>query len=171
MEHLIHTSIDTAQGRMYCGPTVLALLTGKSRAEIHRDVNKVKRKLGSKRRKNIYYRDGMYKTQKLMPWPLTSAVKGVSNSTLEKLMKKYRLAPKRHNSAYPSLRRMIEDLGHFKMPIVINVTHHYVLYFQGKVYDTLRQDGVAIAEHPCAGKRVEKYWTVRSVARQESEAA
>ncbi len=58
------SEIDVAQGRMYCGPTVLALLTGKTRAEIHRDINKLYRKAGKKRRKTIYYRDGQYKTQK-----------------------------------------------------------------------------------------------------------
>lgn len=168
MEQL--SPIDTAQGRMYCGPTVLALLTGKPRAEIHRDVNKLKRKAGKKKRKTVYYRDGMYKTTRMLPWPLTASVRGMSNGTLEKLMKKYRLSAKRHDSAYPSLRRMVEDLGHFKTPIVINVTHHYVLYFQGKIYDTFRKDGAPIAEHPCAGKRVEKYWIVKSVARAESGA-
>lgn len=159
-ENFFISPIDKSEGRMYCGPTVLAMLTGKTRAEIHADVNRLKRKAGKKRSKAVYYRDGMYKTTRRLPWSLTAAVKGMRNSHLEKLMKKYSLSPKAHNCEYPSLRRMIEDVGHFKMPIVINVTSHYVLYFQGKIYDTFRADGASIAEHPCAGRRVERSWMI-----------
>ena len=153
--------VDTAQGRMYCGPTVLAFLTGKTRAEIHADVNRARRRAGAKRRKTIYYRDGFYKTQKLVPWPLTAPVKGMHNWMLQEIMERYGLAPEKHNVSYPSLRRLVEDMGHFKVPIVINVTHHYVLYFQGKVYDTFCKEGCPVEEHPSAGQRVQKYWLIR----------
>lgn len=153
--------IESGKVRMFCGPTVLAMLTGKSREEIHRDVNKLRRKNGKVKLKTIYYRDGNYKTQKRVPWPLNSPVKGMRNDYLEALMKKYDLSPESHNKTYPSLRRLIEDIGHFKTPIVINVTGHYVLYFQGKIYDTLRKDGAPASEHPSYGQRVKKYWLVK----------
>jgi hypothetical protein len=154
--------IDKSQGRMYCGPTVLALLTGKSRATIHADVNRLRRKAGKKRRKTIRYRDGSYKTTKLVPWPLTAPVRGLSHSRLDALLKKYGLPAAFHpNNRYPSLRRLVEDMGHFKMPIVITVTGHYVLYYDGKVYDTYRPEGLPVDEHTYGRCRVKNYWLVR----------
>ncbi len=156
-ESFFISQIDKAQERMYCGPTILALLTGKSRAEIHGDVNRLRRKAGKKRNK---WSDKL-RCWKRVAWPLTAPVKGMSNGNLEKLMDKYRLKSERRNTDYPSLRRFFDDVGHLKMPIVVNVTGHYVLYFRGKVYDTLRPMGEDLAMHPCAGRRVKKYWVIR----------
>lgn len=155
------TPIVEGQTRMYCGPTVLALLTGKSREQIHRDINKLRRKHGKKRNKRVYYRDGSYKTTRRVPWPLTAPVKGLSNGYLEALLFKYGMGITCHHNKYPSLRRLVEDMGHFKTPIVINVTNHYVLYFQGKVYDSYRNEGAVVSEHPFGRSRVQRYWIIR----------
>lgn len=146
--------------RMFCGPTVLALLSGKTREEIHADVNRLKRKAGKKRNKLVRGRDGRPNYWKRIPWPLTAPVKGMGNNTLEKLLKKYGISNKRHDEKYPSLARLVEDMGHFKMPIIVNVTDHYVLYFQGNIYDTLRPSGAHIDAHPSKGRRVKKYWII-----------
>lgn len=146
---------------MYCGPTVLAMLTGKTRTQIHADINRLKRKAGKKRNKMMYSRDGFPRGYKRMPWPLTASVKGLSNGYLEALMRKYGLAPEGHVKPYPTLRRLVEDMGHFKTPIVVNVTGHYVLYYKGKVYDTFRKEGATVDEHPHGRCRVQRYWLVK----------
>lgn len=154
--------IAEGQGRMWCGATVLALLTGKTREVIHRDVNKHRRANGETTRKAVYYRDGTYKTTKRVPWSLKTPVKGMSNTWLEAMLKKYGMPAAFHqNNRYASLRRLVEDMGHFKMPIVINVTDHYVLYFAGKIYDTARPAGEPISTHPSAGRKVKSYWVIR----------
>lgn len=152
--------LDPKAKQTYCGPTVLALLTGLTREEIHADVNRLKRKAGKKRNKTVCYRNGQYKTTRRVPWPLTAPVGGLSNGYLESLMTKYGLAPKKHTVPYKSLRRLVEDMGHFKQPIVVNVTGHYVLYFQGLVYDTFRKTGAPVAEHPFGGSRVKNCWII-----------
>ncbi len=76
-------------------------------------------------------------------------------------MVKYGLKPEGHDKTYPSLRRLVEDMGHFKTPIVINVTSHYVLYFQGKVYDTSSMGGLPVIEHAYGLCRVKKYWIIQ----------
>lgn len=154
--------VDRERERMYCGPTVLALLTGKGKEEIRADVNRLRRAHGKKKRKTLYYRDGTYKTQKLVPWPLTSPVRGLSETYMEKLLKKYGCNPKSHIERYPSLRRLVEDMGHFKTPIVVNAGCHYVLYFQGKIYDTFRPEGAPVKEHPYGLCRVTRYWIIRN---------
>jgi len=149
--------IDTAQGRMYCGATVIALLTGKDRATIHRDFNKLIRKRGIKRNK---WSDKLGCWTRVQ-WSLNSMVTGMSNKDLEALLTKNKISHKKHEVKYGSLRQLVDDMGHLKNPIVINVTGHYVLYHAGKVYDTFHREGATIADHPCAGKRVQKYWLIR----------
>ncbi len=156
--------INPEHGRMYCGPTVLAMLTGHSRETIHADVNRLKRKAGKKRNKTVRYPGGTYKTTRRVAWPLTARVTGLSNSFLEKLMVKYGLSPAFRNCQYGSLAQLVKDIGHFKQPIVINVTGHYVLYFNGMVFDTLRKQGVPVSDHPSARQRVQRYWLIRKQA-------
>lgn len=154
--------IDKSQGRMYCGATVLALLTGKPRATIHRDFNRMVRAKGKTRRKAVYYRDGTYKTTKRVPWPLTSAVKGMYEHQLEALMTKYKIASAHHkNNRYGSLRQLVDDMEPLKKPIVVTVTGHFVLYYDGKVYDTHHPAGAPVTEHSFGRCRVKNYWVIR----------
>lgn len=145
MEFTIHTH-DRPEKRTYCGPTVLMLLTGKPREKIHRDVNYFR---NNKLRNN-------YEKRKM-----TAMVKSMGNITMEGLLQKYDMAPKYvYRHPYKTLKQLADDMEFVKKPIVVTVTGHYVLYYQGMIYDTYRRQGCPVKEHPCARKRVKEYWII-----------
>ena len=153
----------TDQPKMYCGPTVLALLTGKPREKIHRDINKLKRARGFKSYKTM--KNGGYKS---IPWKLTNVVKGMTCFHFERMFDIYKIRHTLKKESYPSLARMIEDMGHFKMPVVILVTGHFILYFNGLVYDTKCKQGAPIKDHPSARQRVKQYWIINKQPKASS---
>ncbi len=146
--------------RTYCGPTVLRLLTGKTKEEIHRDVNKLKRKSGKTSSKTVKY------GWKEVPWKLTNAVRGVAQAHMEKLLNKYGMKTKwskKIEGKKQTLTTFAADWAHVKKPIVIVTGCHYVLLTGGKVYDTFSPNGEIPAAHHFGKTRVTEYWVLDKV--------
>jgi len=135
---------------------VLAMLTGHTREKIHRDINRMKRARGWQLHKPV---NGRWK---IVPWPLDIGVKGMFGEDLERMLVKYGLRPEwRKKGKYPSLRQLVADIGHFKTPILVNVTGHYVLYYAGIVYDTRHPTGAPVDQHWYGRCRVKSYWIIK----------
>lgn len=151
---VLPTPKDVPGKRLYCGPTVIAMLTGASREEIFAKVNRQKNKRLRK------YPDFFKKKR------MKDMVKGMHNHQLEDVLRRFGVTLSKHKKPasgkylYGSLRQFEMDYGHFKKPIIINITHHYVLFFRGMIFDTYRREGTPLNEHPLAGRRVESFWIV-----------
>lgn len=156
--------LPVPEGRFYCGATVLMMLTGKPHVEVRRDVNKLRRKAGKKsHRRSI--KTGWWVTK---PWPLTAAVKGISQSHMDTLLKKYGFAPKRMKPPRQTLRTFSDDFQYLKKPVVIVTGNHYLILNEGVVYDTFKRKGAPVAEHPFVNTRVTEYWIINKKEEMKS---
>lgn len=164
MEEKLFTlsSVDLKAQRTWCGPTVLRLLTGKTKDQIHRDVNKLIRAAGKK--SYVTYKRCPYGTCKAIPWKLTNPVKGMSSRNMDKLLTKYKLKPKwvrvLGSHQKQTMASFAYDYATVRKPIVIVAGRHFMLLFEGKIYDTMRIEGEHPKEHPKAKARVVEYWVL-----------
>ena len=148
-----------AEGRAYCGPTVLMFLTGMSLKEIRASINRVRLKRGDDTIRWIYNKrgDGHKKVKR----KTTSMVKGMYSSEITAMLKKLRIPYKQvSRPKYKTLRAMANDMEHVKQPVIVNTTDHYVLLYHGMIYDTYRKRGCSFQEHPCAGRKIQSYWLI-----------
>lgn len=144
MTYHIHPIPEMPEGdRLFCGPTVLCALTGKTPTQVRRAVN---RHRGNK-------------------W--NAAVTSMWQMEFQELMHKWKLKPKSvYPKKTPTLKTFSEDMQFVKNPIVVNVTGHFVLLYQGVIYDTHRKEGCPFEEHPNAGKWVRRYWVINKRCRK-----
>ena len=139
-------------GRIYCGPTVLTLLTGMEYPKLRATINRL-RNSKMKGCKNPHYRK------------LNRPVKGMFNYETEILLKKFGLKPdftSVEKNPYKTLRHMADATKHLKTPFVVNVTRHYMILLEGVAYDTAKPEGVPAEDHPYSLKRVACFWRIRS---------
>lgn len=141
-------------GRIYCGATVLLMLTGIEYPKLRAMIN---------RHRNVGR--GSWSN----PLKMNAPVRGMFDKEMEHMLVHLNLKPKYvDRPAYKTLREMAEDMQHLKTPVVVTVTGHFVLLLEGVIYDTYSPEGKIASEHKCARKKVQHYWIINSKRKQVS---
>jgi|TARA_R110000824_G_scaffold8987_4_gene40623 hypothetical protein len=125
----------------WCGPTALALITGRTLKFCHNRLARIGRK------------EPRY-------------LKGVPNSSMLVALRKMGYQPERIPLVRQSLtlRKYIEEVQtteHFRGVMLVNVTRHYVVIRKGMVVDNHRTVPVPVREHPMWRKRIDNAWLVK----------
>ena len=125
----------------WCGPTALALITGRTLKFCH---NKLARIEGKEPR----YLKGVYKPS------MRRALREMG----------YQLERIPFVRQRMTLRKSIEEVQtteHFRSVMLVNVTRHYVVISKGMVVDNHRTVPLPVREHPMWRKRIKNAWIVK----------
>lgn len=125
----------------WCGPTALALITGRTLKFCH---NKLARIEGKEPR----------------------YLKGVYQPSMRRALREMGYQPERIPLVRQSLtlRKYIEEVQtteHFRGVMLVNVTDHYVVINKGMVVDNHRILPLPVREHPAWRKRIKNAWIVK----------
>lgn len=124
----------------WCGPTALAIITGRTLKFCH---NKLAR----------------------LEWKQPRHLKGVSNGSMLAALKEMKFLPFRVDAAHGmTLRKYIEEVQsteHFRGVMLVNVTRHYVVISKGMVVDNHRTTPMSVRDHPMWRKRIERAWIIK----------
>ena len=124
--------------RVYCGPAALMAVTGKRLPEVRAVVNELR---GRKPTQGII---GM-KTVEM-------------DRSLEALGLSFRTEEIGPNP--PTLKAFVENIPQ-DVPHIINITGHYVTYYDGTIIDNHYRFGTTIDECRWAKKRVRVWWAIK----------
>lgn len=123
--------------KVYCGPAALMAVTGKRLPEVRAVVNEIRGRVPNK------------------------GIMGMKNVEMEKALRVLGVAFRYHeDKPKRQLRHLIPDLDS-DVRYVINVTGHYVSYYNGVIIDNHYRFGTTIDECRWAGKRVKVYWRIK----------
>lgn len=142
--------------RMFCGPTVLLLLTGAPYSDIKAGVNRFRNKRGMKVYKTTRKRGSTTRVNRSLAYH----VQGMWHSEMSFMLKKYRMKPHLKKCTGMTLATFCEDMKFIKRNLVVCAGNHYLIYSDGKIYDTYQTEGAPATEHPFAKTRMECYWEI-----------
>lgn len=131
-----------AKGHRYkkwCGPTALAIITGRTLRYCHNKLAKIARK-------EPRYLKGVWNCD-------------MHTAFLDMGYELHKLEPSKG-----SLAAWAEDIATSKKLsgyILVNVTNHYIVLKQGKVLDNRYPDWLPARAHQCALKRIQAAWLVK----------
>lgn len=125
--------------RVYCGPAALMAVTGKRLPEVRAVVNNIR---------------GRAPNQGII-----GMTQGEIDRSLEALGVKFNT--RSIGPSPPTLRAFIETLK-ADVPVIINITGHFVTYYKGVVIDNHYRFGTTIDECKWAKKKVKAYWVIKS---------
>lgn len=124
----------------WCGPTALAIITGRTLKYCH---NKLAR----------------------LAWKEPRYLKGTGNGDMIRALREMGYLPSRVDDAWhKTLRQYIEEVQnteHFRGVMLVNVTNHYVVISKGMVADNHCSKPIPVREHPSWRKRIAKAWIIR----------
>jgi len=126
----------------WCGPTALAIISGRSLKFCH---NKLAR----------------------LEWKEPRYLKGVGNGSMLAALREMKFLPRRIDAAHGlTLRKYIEEVQtteHFRGVMLVNVTHHYVVISKGLVVDNRNgSEPLPVKDHPTWRKRIVKAWHIKA---------
>jgi len=124
----------------WCGPTALAIITGKTLKYCH---NKLAR----------------------LEWKKPHYLQGVSNGSMILALREMGYVVKCIDDAWSkTLRQYIEEkqaTSHFRGVMLVNVTGHYVVISKGMVADNHQWTPRPVREHPMWRKKIKRAWIIR----------
>ena len=124
----------------WCGPTALAIITGRSLKFCH---NKLAKIAGKEPR----YLKGAYN------WHMLYA------------LKEMKFLPFRVDAAHgKTLRQYVDEVQtteHFRGVMLVNVTDHYVVISKGLVVDNQNPTPQPVRDYPMSRKRIVKAWIIK----------
>lgn len=172
MTYTIHTYDKKTTGRkFYCGPTVLKLLTGKTRKEVEASINRyINKQYAEHRGRVIDIRgdDGSYHYHRvnIEPNKIVDQVVGMHSDHMTGVLKKMKFNPELvRDKPNMTLKTFVEDRQFMPHPTVAVLNTHYVLAYKGVVYDTKNPRGCPVKDHYAAGKRVCQYINIKKRSR------
>lgn len=138
----------------WCGPTALAIITGRTLIFCQRALAK-QRGIDQRYLKGVTNRQ-MRRALNAMGFEMVGVI-------IE------RNPPSASGRRYmPTLRQYIEEqqtTAQFRSVMLINVTNHYVVAQRGLICDNNRIDPIPVDRHPASRKRIERAWIIRPLAR------
>ncbi len=138
------SNINEEGRRTFCGPAALMLVTGADLDAVRRKVNRLRKR------------------------PPRHRVMGMYNTEMTVLLKRFGVKAIRKKIADrgkgPTVKAFADDYEFVarQKPILINTTSHYVVLYQGVVYDNWEKSGKLVADHPYAKARVKGCWFIET---------
>jgi len=124
----------------WCGPTALAIITGRTLKYCHNKLAKLE-------------------------WKEPRYLKGVSNGSMLMALRDmgYLTAPA-NDACGLTLRQYIDEVQstpHFRGVMLVNVTNHYVVISKGMVADNFSRDSMPVRNHRSWRRKIKHAWIIK----------
>jgi len=142
---MLHTPIVDRKGKVYCGPTAVAAITGMPLSKVEKMLRRVRNEgqadmIGGKTPRK------------------SKAVRGIYNTELVKVLGRagYKVT---HHAGGMTLGALLDDRGHMGYHVV-HYAHHYVSFARGQIIDNGTLVPVDFGSFGRRAKRVKNFWEI-----------
>lgn len=152
---MIHPVVHDAGGKLYCGPTALAALTGFPTSKVFKMVRRVRADRDRKHYDRVPKGGGVLDIN-----GRKKPIKSMQNHEMLTVLHRAGLkscaigVPENHLT----LGQFCDDKGHMG-PFLVNVSHHYVVVYKGQIIDTMtKRAPIPWREYKKLRTKVVQWW-------------